>query len=107
MDPLTNCRAGLREFDARVEARRPDLYTWFRSNVELTDRDIVRYLVNPARDNFGYGWQDVPNEVYFQALRLQHNRVDYLRRGLRHLIDVPRVAQRQGQVIDEYDGHSQ
>ena len=62
---LIDFRVRLRVFNPSVEARRPDMYAWYRSNVDLTDMDILRYLVNPARNNFGYGWQDNNNEVYF------------------------------------------
>ena len=97
---------GLRELNPQVEMRKPDIAEMIRSGSCFTTLDIWRYLVNPARNNSGYTWEDGGDGVHFQELRLHYNKVDDLVRGLPHIGLIPRFPQRLGTTIDRYNGHS-
>ena len=107
MNILTGFVTGLREINVRNEARMLDMYGLYqechRNHEEVEDIVIYRHLINPARNNSRYAWQDHGRDIYFQAMRSRFNKVDDLREGLQFLNIIPSAPQKLSFTLNEYE----
>ena len=110
MAVLTGFATGLREPNWRNEERMLDMAGLVedcrRNDERIDDIVIYRHLINPARNNSRYAWQDHGKDVYFQALRSRYNKVDDLRDGLEYINLIPSGPQQLSGVLNDYQSRN-